>query len=167
MRFVWIHFRSLNSCSLLTVDDRVYEMTGWSVHRILKPPSVKSLIWWWQCQQFLFFLFRLTLDQQLSWQQTDKQIKLSLFKSFSSFFQYVMVSVCWPLLDLEPRMYGEVKSPQYPKPYPPNLQEQWDLIVPEGFQIRMTFTHLDIEASAGCHYDALTVRVTFKVNNIT
>lgn len=128
---------------------------------------LKSLIWWQQCQPFLIFLFRLTLDQQLSWQQTDKQIKLSPFKSFSSFFQYVMVSVCWPLLDLEPRMYGEVKSPQYPKPYPPNLQEQWELIVPEGFQIRMTFTHLDIEASAGCHYDALTVRVTFKVNNIT
>lgn len=64
-------------------------------------------------------------------------------------------------------MYGEVKSPQYPKPYPPNLQEQWDLNVPEGFQIRITFTHLDIEASAGCHYDALTVRTTFKDDSIT
>lgn len=63
-------------------------------------------------------------------------------------------------------MYGEVKSPRYPKPYPPNLEEQWNLNVPEGFQIRMTFTHLDIEASAGCNYDALTVRVAFKDNNI-
>lgn len=77
-----------------------------------------------------------------------------------------MMSVCWPLLEPEPQMYGEVKSPQYPKPYPPNLQEQWDLIVPEGFQLRMTFTHLDIEASAGCHYDSLTVRATFKDANI-
>lgn len=64
-------------------------------------------------------------------------------------------------------MYGEVKSPQYPQPYPPNLQEQWNLHVPEGFQIRMTFTHLDIESSAGCLYDALTVRATFKYYNTT
>ncbi|KAG8009967.1 Complement C1r-A subcomponent [Nibea albiflora] len=54
-------------------------------------------------------------------------------------------------------MHGQVQSPQYPQPYPPNLQEQWDLSVPEGYHIRLTFTHLDIEASAGCHYDALTV----------
>ncbi|XP_013879967.1 complement component 1, r subcomponent [Austrofundulus limnaeus] len=54
-------------------------------------------------------------------------------------------------------MHGQVQSPQYPEPYPPNLLEQWDLSVPEGFQIRLTFTHLDIEASAGCSYDSLTV----------
>uniref|UniRef100_H3C4L9 complement subcomponent C1r n=2 Tax=Tetraodon nigroviridis TaxID=99883 RepID=H3C4L9_TETNG len=72
-------------------------------------------------------------------------------------FLYVTVSLCWPLLEVEPEMYGEVKSPQYPKPYAPNLLEQWDLSVPEGFQIRITFTHLDIDASPGCHYDALTV----------
>ena len=77
-----------------------------------------------------------------------------------------MASACWPLLEPGPQMYGEVKSPRYPKPYPPNLEEQWNLNVPEGFQIRMTFTHLDIEASAGCNYDALTVRVAFKDNNI-
>lgn len=71
------------------------------------------------------------------------------------------VSVCRPLLEEEPQMYGEVKSPQYPQPYPPNLQTQWNLHVPEGFQIRMSFTHLDIESSAGCLYDALTVRATF------
>lgn len=75
------------------------------------------------------------------------------------------VSLCWPLLETEPQMYGEVQSPQYPQPYAPNLQEQWDLQVPEGFQIRITFTHLDIEASAGCQYDALTVRAPFKCSN--
>ncbi|XP_045901319.1 complement C1r-A subcomponent-like isoform X1 [Micropterus dolomieu] len=78
-------------------------------------------------------------------------------------FLYVSVSVCWRLPDSEPLMYGEVQSPQYPQPYPPNLQEQWDLSVPEGYQIRITFTHLDIEASAGCHYDALTVLYDGKV----
>ncbi|KAM4568057.1 complement C1r-A subcomponent-like isoform 2-T2 [Fundulus diaphanus] len=54
-------------------------------------------------------------------------------------------------------MYGEIHSPQYPQPYPPNLQKQWDLSVPEGFKISLTFTHLDIEASAGCYYDSITV----------
>lgn len=55
-------------------------------------------------------------------------------------------------------MHGALQSPQYPQPYPPNLLEQWELSVPEGYQIQITFTHLDIEASAGCYYDALTVR---------
>lgn len=83
---------------------------------------------------------------------------------FIRLFSFLCVSVieCWPLPDTEPLMHGEVQSPQYPQPYPPNLQEQWDLSVPEGYQIRLTFTHLDIEASAGCHYDALTVRATFQ-----
>ncbi|XP_027145520.1 complement C1r-A subcomponent-like [Larimichthys crocea] len=72
-------------------------------------------------------------------------------------FLYVSVSECWHLPDSEPPMHGHIQSPQYPQPYPPNLQEQWDLSVPEGYHIRLTFTHLDIEASAGCHYDALTV----------
>lgn len=77
-------------------------------------------------------------------------------------FLCVSVSVCYRLPDPEPKMYGEVQSPQYPQTYPPKLQEQWDLSVPEGYQIRLTFTHLDIEASAGCHYDAVTVRATFQ-----
>ena len=80
---------------------------------------------------------------------------------FLSRFLYVLVCECVPLPDTEPLMHGEVKSPQYPRPYPPNLLEQWDLSVPEGFQIRLTFTHLDIEASGGCYYDSLTVRTTF------
>lgn len=77
-------------------------------------------------------------------------------------FLYVSVGECWDPSDAQPAMYGEVQSPQYPKPYPPNLQEQWDLSVPEGYQIRLTFTHMDIEPSAGCYYDSLTVRVPFQ-----
>ncbi|KAF7670100.1 hypothetical protein LDENG_00050100 [Lucifuga dentata] len=70
-------------------------------------------------------------------------------------FLYVSVCECWP--GSEPVMHGEVQSPQYPQPYPPNQAVQWDLRVPEGYQIQLTFTHLDIEASGGCHYDFLTV----------
>lgn len=89
-----------------------------------------------------------------------KQINLSLFMHRSRFL-YLLASECGPLPDPEPPMYGEVQSPQYPQPYLPNLLEQWDLSVPEGYQIRLTFTHLDIEPSAGCFYDALTVRAAF------
>ncbi|CAB1456327.1 unnamed protein product [Pleuronectes platessa] len=79
------------------------------------------------------------------------------------FFLFVSACGCWPLPDPEPLMHGEVQSPQYPQPYPPNLQEQWDLSVPEGYRIRITFTHMDIEASAGCYYDSLTVLYDGKV----
>uniref|UniRef100_A0A3Q0S5W9 complement subcomponent C1r n=1 Tax=Amphilophus citrinellus TaxID=61819 RepID=A0A3Q0S5W9_AMPCI len=78
-------------------------------------------------------------------------------------FLYVSLCDCSPLPDSELQMYGEVHSPEYPQPYPPNLQEQWDLTVPEGYQIRLTFTHLDIEASANCYYDSLTVFYKKKV----
>ncbi|CAJ1062511.1 complement C1r-A subcomponent-like [Xyrichtys novacula] len=69
----------------------------------------------------------------------------------------VSLSECRRLPEEKPQMHGEVQSPSYPQPYAPNLQEQWDLSVPEGYQINLTFTHLDIEASADCHNDSLTV----------
>ncbi|KAI9515372.1 hypothetical protein NQZ68_026105 [Dissostichus eleginoides] len=72
---------------------------------------------------------------------------------------FLSVCVCGGrrLPDPEPAMHGGVQSPLYPQPYPPNLQQQWDLSVPEGYRITLTFTHLDIEATAGCFYDSLTV----------
>ncbi|KAM9723877.1 complement component 1, r subcomponent [Menidia menidia] len=76
---------------------------------------------------------------------------------------YVSFCGCFPLADSDLPMHGEVVSPQYPQPYPPNLLKQWDLSVPEGFQIRLTFTHLDIESSGGCYYDSLTVLYNEKV----
>lgn len=81
------------------------------------------------------------------------------------FLLYVLVCECLPLSDSDTVMHGELHSPQYPEPYPPNALEQWDLTVPEGFQIRLTFTHLDIEASDGCYYDSLTVRKPFFYSN--
>ncbi|XP_015226220.1 PREDICTED: complement C1r subcomponent-like [Cyprinodon variegatus] len=80
-----------------------------------------------------------------------------VWASLILWFQHVLVCECVPLPDSEPPMHGAVQSPQYPQPYPPNLQKQWELSVPEGFQISLTFTHLDIEASTGCYYDSITV----------
>ncbi|XP_076592860.1 ovochymase-2-like [Chaetodon auriga] len=67
------------------------------------------------------------------------------------------VSECWQLFNSQPAICGEVQSPQYPRPYPPNLLKQWDLRVPEGYQIQLSVTHLDIKASLGCYQDSLTV----------
>ncbi|XDV40452.1 hypothetical protein PO909_009537 [Leuciscus waleckii] len=66
---------------------------------------------------------------------------------------WACVNVC----ECEPAMFGEVSSPQYPQPYPENLQEQWDLEVPQGYQIQLTFNHLDIEPSPNCYYDSVSV----------
>ncbi|XP_035528551.1 complement C1r subcomponent-like [Morone saxatilis] len=60
-------------------------------------------------------------------------------------------------------MHGKVHSPQYPRPYLPNLQKEWDLSVPEGYQIQLSLTHLDIKASVGCYQDSLTVLYDQKV----
>uniref|UniRef100_M4AAC6 Vitamin K-dependent protein C n=1 Tax=Xiphophorus maculatus TaxID=8083 RepID=M4AAC6_XIPMA len=83
--------------------------------------------------------------------------------AFIIWFLHVLVCECVPLPDSDPQMYGEIHSPQYPLPYPPNQQKQWEISVPEGFQISLTFTHLDIEASAGCYYDSITVLYDEKV----
>uniref|UniRef100_UPI003F67F393 complement component 1, r subcomponent precursor n=1 Tax=Danio rerio TaxID=7955 RepID=UPI003F67F393 len=66
---------------------------------------------------------------------------------------WACVNVC----ECDLAMFGEVSSPQYPDPYPADLQKQWDLEVPQGFQIQLTFNHLDIEPSPNCYYDSVSV----------
>uniref|UniRef100_A0A672JXB6 Wu:fd46c06 n=1 Tax=Sinocyclocheilus grahami TaxID=75366 RepID=A0A672JXB6_SINGR len=68
---------------------------------------------------------------------------------------------CMNVCECEPAMFGEVSSPQYPQPYPANLQKQWDLEVPQGYQLQLTFNHLDIESSPDCYYDSVTI-VSYK-----
>ncbi|KAK2902891.1 hypothetical protein QQF64_010244 [Cirrhinus molitorella] len=72
---------------------------------------------------------------------------------------WACVNVC----ECEPAMFGEVSSPQYPQTYSANLQEQWDLEVPQGYQIQLTFNHLDIEPSPDCYYDSVSVLSDKKV----
>ncbi|XP_072317611.1 ovochymase [Eucyclogobius newberryi] len=75
----------------------------------------------------------------------------------------VSVSECLPLTEPEPVLFGAVQSPLYPSPYPPNLLQRWELNVPEGHRISLTFTHLDLEPSADCIYDSVTVLYKKKV----
>uniref|UniRef100_A0A674N384 complement subcomponent C1r n=1 Tax=Takifugu rubripes TaxID=31033 RepID=A0A674N384_TAKRU len=60
-------------------------------------------------------------------------------------------------------MSGTLRSPDYPKPYPPNLMKQWHLWAPEGFRIQLKLTHVDINPSRDCSLDSLTVRTISKV----
>uniref|UniRef100_A0A8B9LGU6 Complement C1s subcomponent-like n=1 Tax=Astyanax mexicanus TaxID=7994 RepID=A0A8B9LGU6_ASTMX len=63
------------------------------------------------------------------------------------------MSVC----ECKESKYGHVQSPLYPEPYPVGLYMQWYLKVPLGYQIQLTFNHLDIESFANCSKDSLTV----------
>lgn len=83
------------------------------------------------------------------------------FFHFSRFLWF-SVSECRQLSNTEPVMHGQIQSPQYPRPYPPHLQKQWDLWVPRGYQIQLSLTHLDIKASADCSQDSLTVRALIR-----
>lgn len=85
--------------------------------------------------------------------------KLSLLH-FSRFL-CMSVCECWKMSDSHSVVRGEIQSPQYPLPYPTSLKE-WNLLGPEGYQIQLSITHLDIKASARCYQDSLTVRTIFQ-----
>ncbi|XP_053146763.1 complement C1r subcomponent [Hemicordylus capensis] len=59
-------------------------------------------------------------------------------------------------------LYGEVRSPNYPKPYPNNNITTWDITVPKGFKVKLTFRHFDLEPSEACLYDYVKIRADKK-----
>ncbi|XP_070476708.1 complement C1s subcomponent [Equus przewalskii] len=68
--------------------------------------------------------------------------------------------VLFPLLTwvyAEPTMYGEILSPNYPQAYPNEIEKSWDIEVPEGYGIKLYFTHLDMELSEDCAYDSVQI----------
>ncbi|KAM9359736.1 mannan-binding lectin serine protease 1 [Symphorus nematophorus] len=60
-------------------------------------------------------------------------------------------------------MYGSLQSPNFPEPYPREMQLLWNLSVPEGFQIRLYFSHFDLEPSYLCEYDYVKVEAEGEV----
>ncbi|XP_041920123.1 mannan-binding lectin serine protease 1 isoform X1 [Alosa sapidissima] len=50
-------------------------------------------------------------------------------------------------------MYGTIQTPNFPESYPKESEVQWNISVPEGFQIRLYFMHFDVEPSYLCEYD--------------
>lgn len=56
-------------------------------------------------------------------------------------------------------MYGILRSPNFPEPYPWETELRWNISVPNGFQIKLYFSHFDLEPSYLCEYDYVKVRL--------
>ncbi|XP_014459446.1 complement C1r subcomponent [Alligator mississippiensis] len=55
------------------------------------------------------------------------------------------------------KLFGEITSPSYPKPYPNNNISSWDIVVPKGFVVKLTFWQFDLEPSESCFYDYVKI----------
>ncbi|XP_008307430.1 mannan-binding lectin serine protease 1 isoform X1 [Cynoglossus semilaevis] len=55
------------------------------------------------------------------------------------------------------QMYGSIKSPNFPEPYPNETELRWNVSIPEGFRVKLYFTHFDLEPSYLCEYDFVKV----------
>ncbi|KAM4030718.1 complement C1r subcomponent-like [Anomaloglossus baeobatrachus] len=53
--------------------------------------------------------------------------------------------------------YGLISSPNYPKTYPNNQRNTWNISVHNGFHISLKFLVFDLEPSDGCNYDYVKV----------
>lgn len=60
-------------------------------------------------------------------------------------------------------MYGSLESPNFPEPYPQQLDLVWELRVQPGFRIRLDFTDFHLEPSYLCEYDRVTVQADSEV----
>lgn len=57
------------------------------------------------------------------------------------------------------KLYGEISSPQYPKPYPNDIETTTVITVPPGYRVKLVFRQFDVEPSEGCFYDFVKVGV--------
>ncbi|XP_026184459.1 mannan-binding lectin serine protease 1 isoform X1 [Mastacembelus armatus] len=60
-------------------------------------------------------------------------------------------------------MYGSLHSPNFPEPYPRETELHWNISVPDGFQIKLYFSHFDMEPSYLCEYDYVKVETEGEV----
>ncbi|KAM4704392.1 LOW QUALITY PROTEIN: complement C1r subcomponent-like [Rhinophrynus dorsalis] len=77
-------------------------------------------------------------------------------RSYWYFWVFLLVGTVVCSSEKRP-LFGLVKSPNYPKPYPNNNQTSWDIEVPEGYRVSLTFLVFDIEPSENCDYDFVKV----------
>lgn len=76
----------------------------------------------------------------------------------SSLFLLVLPLMVDAQLTSSSDMYGSLQSPNFPEPYPRETQLHWNISVPDGFQIKLYFSHFDLEPSYLCEYDYVKVR---------
>ncbi|XP_045151940.1 complement C1r subcomponent [Echinops telfairi] len=55
------------------------------------------------------------------------------------------------------KLFGEVTSPLYPKPYPNNFETTTVVTVPQGYRVKLIFWQFDLEPSEGCFYDYVKI----------
>ncbi|XP_068089491.1 deleted in malignant brain tumors 1 protein-like [Hyperolius riggenbachi] len=55
------------------------------------------------------------------------------------------------------QMYGNISSPFYPNDYPANANCTWQIVVPEGYYIQLSFLHFDLEINPSCQFDVVTI----------
>ncbi|NXO03638.1 C1R protein, partial [Rhinopomastus cyanomelas] len=60
------------------------------------------------------------------------------------------------------QLFGEIRSPGYPKPYPNNNISIWDISVPKGYVVKLTFKYFDLEPSESCFYDYVKIKADKK-----
>lgn len=60
-------------------------------------------------------------------------------------------------IPISQKLFGEVTSPLYPKPYPSNFEKTTVITVPTGFRVKLIFWQFDLEPSEGCLYDYVKV----------
>ncbi|XP_061492651.1 complement C1r subcomponent [Rhineura floridana] len=60
------------------------------------------------------------------------------------------------------KLFGEIKSPNYPKPYPDNNISTWGISVPKGFKVKLNFWQFDLEPSEACMYDYVKITANKK-----
>uniref|UniRef100_A0A3Q2YY42 MBL associated serine protease 1 n=1 Tax=Hippocampus comes TaxID=109280 RepID=A0A3Q2YY42_HIPCM len=53
--------------------------------------------------------------------------------------------------------FGSFQSPNFPATYPDNMHHRWDIRVPDGFRVRLDFSHFDLEPSDMCQCDYIRV----------
>ncbi|XP_063004602.1 complement C1r subcomponent [Melospiza melodia melodia] len=58
--------------------------------------------------------------------------------------------------------FGEIRSPNYPKPYPNDNISSWDIQVPKGYVVKLTFKYFDLEPSESCFYDYVKIKADKK-----
>uniref|UniRef100_A0A8C2YYY5 MBL associated serine protease 1 n=1 Tax=Cyclopterus lumpus TaxID=8103 RepID=A0A8C2YYY5_CYCLU len=60
-------------------------------------------------------------------------------------------------------MFGTLTSPLFPSSYPRDTQLRWNISVPDGFRVKLYFSHFDLEPSYLCEYDAVQVEAEGEV----
>ncbi|XP_053215446.1 cubilin [Podarcis raffonei] len=53
---------------------------------------------------------------------------------------------------------GAFNSPNFPEPYPPNIECVWNILVSPGNRLQLSFTDFQMEASDDCNKDYLEIR---------